>query len=149
MYSNKKDRLTNVIMVWDASGSASSVYTARCTTPQLPKGVLTQQTQESNRPGQCKTQMEMGAQPLQLKGALQQGSSCPSSGSEQRQCFILLRVNISPGNQIKRKRLCSLPYLTLGMVQSFTASLTILFNYLTLRKVERITGEQVSLRKAY
>lgn len=93
---------------------------------------------ERNRSGQCKTQMEMGPQPLQLKGALQQGSSCPGSGSEQRQCFILFRVNISPGNQINRKRLCFLPYLSLGMVQSFTASLTILFNYLTLRGVERL-----------
>lgn len=102
---------------------------------------------ECSRPGQCKTQMEMGAQPLQLEGELQQGSSCPGSGSEQRQCFIPFRVNISPGNQINRKRLCFLPYLTLGMVQSYTASLTILFNYLTLREVERITGGQVSQRR--
>ena len=45
-------------MVWDASGSVSSVYTARCTNLQTPKGPLTQQTWILDR---CKTHDMGGA----------------------------------------------------------------------------------------
>lgn len=69
IYLNK-EYLTNVIMVWDASGSVSSVYIARYTIPQLPKGVLTKQTWSL---GQCKTQMEMGASPYNSKRNYSQG----------------------------------------------------------------------------
>lgn len=88
-------------MVWDASGSVSSLYTARCTNPQTPKDALTQQTWSLD---QCKTH-EMGGQQLHLKGALQPGPGHPGSGPEQRRFLILLWVNISPGNQINRKKL--------------------------------------------
>lgn len=63
-----KDHLTNVTMVWDVAESVSSIYTARCTTPRLPKGVLTQQTWGATDLVSAKHKWKWGASPYNSKG---------------------------------------------------------------------------------
>lgn len=133
-------------MVWDASWSVSSVYIARYTIPQLPKGVLTKQTWSL---GQCKTQMEMGASPYNSKGNYSQGQ-------------VVLAQALSKGNassysewisalEIKSTKRDCASFLNslLEWSKVLLHLLTILFNYLTVRGMEWITGEQVRPRKAY
>lgn len=117
------------MMVWDASGSVSSVYSAICTTTQIPKDVLTQLTWSATDLVSAR-EMEMRAQPLQLKGDCSEGQvvlvQALSKGyaSSYSEWISALEIKLT-------ERGCTsfLPYLTLGTVQIFTASLTILFNY--------------------
>lgn len=89
----------------------------------------------------------MEGQHLDLKGAVQPLPGHPHSSPEQKQFFTLLWVNISPGNQINRKKL-----LIPGVPHSlnrpkFYWSLEIPSSYLILGGWEWITDGQVHPRE--
>lgn len=61
------------MMVWDASGSVSSVCTARCTTTHLPKGALTQLIWSATGLVSAKHRWKWGPSPYNSKGNCSKG----------------------------------------------------------------------------